>query len=679
MKLSTTHWRWLLMAIVFIGITGTAHAQRTVTLKLNTATIPDTIRTDSDIKVMGAFGGEAPFTLPDGNVISWDTGGANESTLNVENVGGDYWEISFEIPETDELVFKFWSEQAQETLLEGWEADPNPTIEAGSDDVEMPLHYFEAQKEWHGVSGDRGPYDWRPFESKEDSVAVWFRVFASTDAAVSNAGYDRSNPDLVVGVRGDPLGGEGALDWGATKVQLSPESSNQASPAFHIFSGVAYYPESLAGTTQEYKFFVEPEGWEGMANNRSFTIPAQDTTLQWVYFSESPAATAQPVESGVIFSVDLSPLEAIGVFNTARGDTLQVRGEFNNWNCDDPDRCLLPRAPSAPGEPIVYEQVIPITAMPGAEFRYKFLIEFNDQAFMDEFGVETVPGGWEEPISTTGADRSFIFEGNPNDFQDLGVQRFNDVMPGNIVEEGTSIDVNFSVDMTPALDAAEPFDPAADTVTIEIGDPIWLFTQRLLEDAENGAIPSAIVLEDPDGDMIYEGTLTFSGPTYAALQYKYAYGAGTTFQREPGGDTAGLGRRRTRFVAPNADGSWPATWDFPQETFQTSGNLPFETNPLTVGVEEIGGELPAKIALGQNYPNPFNPSTTFEYSLDQTQHVSVKVFDVTGRLVQTLVDGVQSASTYRVTFDGANLASGIYIYRLETPSQVITKKMTLIK
>ncbi len=678
MTLSTNHWRWLFIVTFIVGFAGTAHAQRTVTLTLNTATVPDTIRTDSQIKVMGAVDGEE-FTLPDGNVISWDTAGEDESTLEATNVGGDYWEISFEIPDNAETVFKFWSAQSQETTGDGWEADPNPTIESGTGDVEMPLHYFESTREWHGVSGDRGEYEWRPFESKEDSVGVWFRVFASTEYAVGNAGYDREDPDMVLGLRGDPLGGEGPLDWGVTQVQLMPESSSLSVPGYHIFSGVAYYPESLAGSQQPYKFFIEPEGWEG-SDDRTFTVPTQDSTLQWVYFSNSPAATAQPVESGVIFAVDLTPLEQIGVFDTARGDTLQVRGEFNNWACDDPDRCLLL---PVPGEP-VFEQLIPITAFPGSPFRYKFLIEINDQRFMDEFGVEVVPSGWEEPISTTGADRSFLFEGDPNDFQVIEA-RFNDIFEENIVPEGTSIDINFTVDMTPALDAADPFDPEAHVVTIWIEDPIWLFTQRLPiagPDDQFRAIPDAIILEDPDGDMVYEGTLTVNGPTYAALQYKFSYGTGDNYiayLTEPGGTTADLGRRRTRFVEPNADGSWPTVWDFPSETYQVEGTLPFETNPVTTGVEEVGGELPSQIALGQNYPNPFNPATTFEYTLDQTQHVQVKVFDVTGRLVQTLVDGVQSASTYRVTFDGANLASGVYMYRLETPNQVITKKMALIK
>jgi hypothetical protein len=96
-------------------------------------------------------------------------------------------------------------------------------------------------------------------------------------------------------------------------------------------------------------------------------------------------------------------------------------------------------------------------------------------------------------------------------------------------------------------------------------------------------------------------------------------------------------------------------------------------------VEAVDGEIPSQISLGDNYPNPFNPSTTFEYAITSPTHVQVMVYDLSGRLVDTLVDEVQSASQYRVSFDAANLASGVYIYQLRTADTVINKKMLLLK
>ena len=114
--------------------------------------------------------------------------------------------------------------------------------------------------------------------------------------------------------------------------------------------------------------------------------------------------------------------------------------------------------------------------------------------------------------------------------------------------------------------------------------------------------------------------------------------------------------------------------------YQEEGLLPYEDNPATAtSVEPVGAELPTQVTLGANYPNPFNPVTTFEYAIDQTLHVTLRVYDTLGREVATLVDGVQQAANYQVRFDGAGLASGMYLYRLETPGQVLTRRMILMK
>lgn len=677
MRISTTDWRWLLVLVAVVGFATTAHAQRNVTLRLNTSTIPDTIRTDSHVDVRGEVDGQFPVTLFDGNIIDY----SDQTTLVMDNAGGDYWNIDFQIADTTELTFKFFSQQAADANLEGWEADPNPVLAPGANDTTLTLHYFEWQGQYKDYPvQDKGPYDWNPWEDKEDTVAVYYRVFMNTEDAVGNAGYDRADESQVVGVRGDNLGEAGPLDWGAT-FPLTPEFEEPGNAGYHIYSGVAYYPESLTGTEQPYKFFVEPSGWEA-GDDRTFTVPAQDTTLHWTYFSSSPPLTQEPVQSLVLFTVDLSPFEEIGLFDVARGDTLWVFGGFNGWqDCPDidPDQCLLQKEPGAAR----FETAIPLSMVPGQTITYKYFLDFNNTTFMDTYGVEP-PSGWEEGHAT-GINRAVEFLGDEQ--QDVGLSYFNDVTLENIIPEGTSVDVHFAVDMSPTYDyQADPFEPAADdSVTIQIADPLWAFTQGYSETRGTGEFPVLIdelVLTDDDEDDVYEGTLTVNGPTYNSLTFRYMYGQGTEFMDDQGlepGTTPG--RNRTHYIDKNPDGSWPAEYSVPQGTFQLqSGPLPFETNPeLSVGIEEISGEVPSRISLDQNYPNPFNPSTTFEYAIDQTQHVRVRVYDLTGRVVATLVDGMQPAATYRVTFSGADLASGMYVYQLETPTRTISKKMVLIK
>jgi len=91
------------------------------------------------------------------------------------------------------------------------------------------------------------------------------------------------------------------------------------------------------------------------------------------------------------------------------------------------------------------------------------------------------------------------------------------------------------------------------------------------------------------------------------------------------------------------------------------------------------GNLPLSYALYQNYPNPFNPSTVISYQLPTYTNVTLKIYDVLGREVETLVDTKQQAGAHIVRFDGSRFASGVYFYRLTAGSSSFTRKMLLLK
>ena len=88
---------------------------------------------------------------------------------------------------------------------------------------------------------------------------------------------------------------------------------------------------------------------------------------------------------------------------------------------------------------------------------------------------------------------------------------------------------------------------------------------------------------------------------------------------------------------------------------------------------------PTVFSLEQNYPNPFNPSTVINYNIPQNSFVTLKVYDVIGNEVATLVNQTQSAGKYEVRFDASNLSNGVYMYSIKTDNFTSTKKMILMK
>ena len=100
---------------------------------------------------------------------------------------------------------------------------------------------------------------------------------------------------------------------------------------------------------------------------------------------------------------------------------------------------------------------------------------------------------------------------------------------------------------------------------------------------------------------------------------------------------------------------------------------------LIVGISEENITLPTEYSLFQNYPNPFNPSTSIQYAISSRQFVSLKVYDVLGNEIETLVNEEKSVGTYEVTWKATNLPSGVYFYQLRAGEYLSVKKMILLK
>jgi hypothetical protein len=115
--------------------------------------------------------------------------------------------------------------------------------------------------------------------------------------------------------------------------------------------------------------------------------------------------------------------------------------------------------------------------------------------------------------------------------------------------------------------------------------------------------------------------------------------------------------------------------DFGGFDFGWSNRLKINVPECTVSADDS----PASFTVAQNYPNPFNPSTVIAFNLAETSAANLSVYDLAGRKVATLVDGMMERGTHNVTFDAGQLASGLYFYTLTANGQALTQKMVLVR
>ena len=144
------------------------------------------------------------------------------------------------------------------------------------------------------------------------------------------------------------------------------------------------------------------------------------------------------------------------------------------------------------------------------------------------------------------------------------------------------------------------------------------------------------------------------------------------------GNSTVAGTTQTGTVVHNhGDGSAGCTLTA-TSTASTRPNICLVLN-TGVGVNPAGSTVPQVYSLSQNYPNPFNPTTKINFALPKQGLVTLKIYDILGREVRTLVNEIKTAGNYTVDFNASEFASGVYFYRLQSEGFTDIKKMMLVK
>jgi len=487
-------------------------------------------------------------------------------------------------------------------------------------------------------------------------IPVTFQVDMSTQIFVGNfpAGANVVVRGSFQGDFGDPGG-----NWQGNLYQLSDPDSDD------ICTGTFSAPASLAGNTYIFKFVIvnPPAGdnWESISE-RQFTLTSPATVLPVVWFNNDSFYVHWEVTNTLNFTADISDIIGVGIdgaFDPDQDSLLVMGLDWNNLGKNVVgNRRMLNTDPFREG---IYTTTLTVTsssASPngvGDSTRWKF------RAYPDSRFQNT---GWE-----TGSDRWHVY------VADGSIITLPTIVPRIYPNFGVStneIDFTLNVDMTDAVNFynGEPIPVESIDFVVVRGSVPWLGSNINTQcwcpdDTTNGSL---IVLTNSSGNIWSYDTTLPAGINLGPFEFRF----GAMY---PGADTVNGGLAYLQNEFPFGTNHFSVLLDHP---ISVSNNW-FGHLSLPDGVERIENLLPSDFILEQNYPNPFNPSTKIRYSIPEYSFVTLKVFNLLGEEIETLVNGEQNAGVYEATFDASNLSSGIYFYTLSTDNFTSTNKMLLLK
>ena len=484
-------------------------------------------------------------------------------------------------------------------------------------------------------------------------IAVTFQVDMGVQAFKGNFNVGVDN----VVVRGDfqADAGDPGGNWQGNMFQLSDTDGDT------IYTGTFNIPASFAGTTYNFKYVIAPDTWETLASNRQFTLTAPTTVNPVVWFSDDNIyIPVIEVTNTLNFTADISDILGIGVggaFDPLQ-DSILVEGlNWDNFGKDlVGDRRMVNNSLNAG----IYTTTLTVTSGTAAPNGVGDSTKWKFRAYPETRFANT---GWE-----TGADRwhYYVADGSVVDLPTIVPNIYPLFGP-------TTVDVpmEFNVNMTNAVNRWNglPINPA-DLQFVGIkGAASFLGSwggSWTVADTVGGAASTLKVLTNVGGNIWRYSYTVPTGTNSGAYEYKYA-------AVYPGADTVNGGS-----TPLDNEGGFGQNHLFILSD-QPSGITLNDNFGQFGAVEQISDLVPMAYELGQNYPNPFNPSTTIRFSIPEAGLVTLKVYNLLGEEVATLLNNEQTSGVYEANFDASRLSSGIYFYTLATKNFTSTKKMVLLK
>ena len=460
-------------------------------------------------------------------------------------------------------------------------------------------------------------------------------------------------------------------DWGN-----STDTLRDVTPIDSIYQKTV---SLLENSSVQYKFLKTPRpgstDWEG-GNNREYTVPVGGGTLPAPHFDYDSVFNA-PVSGNLLWQVDVSAMQQLGWLVPGQKDSMELRGGFNGWNGE--------KMTVNQFQPGVYEILKTFTGAVGDRIDHKFFMDFDSAGATARFpgyihsGSSATRDGFAYDHTAQRGDGNRQYELTQSGNLSTPLFYFSDINPKGIVNQNDTVRVTLRVNMGPATRETVPFTYATDSVLVVFEDALWRSSQV----TSQGAFAQTIKMtRQGPNDSVYTVTFKVRGKTHYNIQYRYRYSGPTAGEVTEGGGLGVQNPFRSRFIQPLGPNSFPPSYTAPLDAWKKNAPLPAETAPFGTISGVIGdpdGGLPVGYKLSQNYPNPFNPTTKVKYTIPKMSQVTLKVYNLIGQEVATLVNEVQPAGNYIALFEANTLATGVYFYRLEAGNFREVKKMLLLK
>jgi hypothetical protein len=449
-------------------------------------------------------------------------------------------------------------------------------------------------------------------------------------------------------IRGDFEHYVGQSDWAGYYFLLTKSSTNDS-----IYTVTVPFPDSVKGKVIQYKYIIThggADGWESVNNRTDSIAAAANQSIPLVYFNDKKT-TGTIATVNITFEADMTDLLGQG-FNPST-DSIEVRGDTSPLNWGPGTNLSQDLA-----NPALFKVTLTFTGTVGSTIGWKFHADPQ---------TKFANTGWDNIAN----NRAITFPKSDTTVGPIAPV----ITVGGLTTAADTI--TFRVNLS---GARERYDNTLITglKSVWMGGSVtpltwpsnWLFTDTVSGGAltklyDDGKAAHGDLVAN---DGIYSTILVF--PTGAITPVFYKFGAVFSGVDTLNGaasymdNEAGYGLNHTL-------------------NLNLSGGSAIVNNKFgdqATGVIEVKtSTLPKKYSLNQNYPNPFNPSTNISYALPANGNVSLKIYNILGQEVATAFQGFQKAGSYVVSFDASKLASGVYLYRLQSGNFAEAKKMILMK